>query len=125
MIKTCSKNRIKVQYRGNVPVIIIFKIFFNFSCFLTFQNFSKSIFAILQSVKAREEGRAPEQRPAQNPTQTVREQATSVSSHWFPASFYELPECSGFRLVTKRCSTTFECNHKLIKTTSKKRHVVL
>ncbi|KAI4885505.1 hypothetical protein NFI96_033719 [Prochilodus magdalenae] len=34
------------------------------------KNFSKSIFAILQSVKAREEGRAPEQRPAQNPTQT-------------------------------------------------------
>uniref|UniRef100_A0A674N8Y9 Parafibromin n=1 Tax=Takifugu rubripes TaxID=31033 RepID=A0A674N8Y9_TAKRU len=33
------------------------------------KNFSKNIFAILQSVKAREEGRAPEQRPAQNPTQ--------------------------------------------------------
>lgn len=45
---------------------------FFFVC-LSFQNFSKSIFAILQSVKAREEGRAPEQRPAQNPTQTVRE----------------------------------------------------
>lgn len=42
--------------------------------FLNWQNFSKSIFAILQSVKAREEGRAPEQRPPQNPTQTVREQ---------------------------------------------------
>lgn len=36
------------------------------------QNFSKNIFAILQSVKAREEGRAPEQRPAQNTTQVVR-----------------------------------------------------
>ncbi|KAK1786804.1 hypothetical protein P4O66_017199 [Electrophorus voltai] len=35
------------------------------------KNFSKSIFAILQSVKAREEGRAPDQRPTQNPTQTV------------------------------------------------------
>ncbi|KAK1327978.1 hypothetical protein QTO34_012400 [Cnephaeus nilssonii] len=30
------------------------------------ENFSKNIFAILQSVKAREEGRAPEQRPAPN-----------------------------------------------------------
>ncbi|CAG5897001.1 unnamed protein product [Menidia menidia] len=35
----------------------------------TGKNFSKNIFAILQSVKAREEGRAPEQRPAQNTTQ--------------------------------------------------------
>uniref|UniRef100_A0A3B3THI6 Parafibromin n=1 Tax=Paramormyrops kingsleyae TaxID=1676925 RepID=A0A3B3THI6_9TELE len=33
------------------------------------KNFSKNIFAILQSVKAREEGRAPEQRPAPNTTQ--------------------------------------------------------
>ncbi|KAF5914021.1 hypothetical protein HPG69_010179 [Diceros bicornis minor] len=32
----------------------------------TGKNFSKNIFAILQSVKAREEGRAPEQRPAPN-----------------------------------------------------------
>uniref|UniRef100_A0A7N6FLJ5 Parafibromin n=1 Tax=Anabas testudineus TaxID=64144 RepID=A0A7N6FLJ5_ANATE len=35
----------------------------------TGKNFSKNIFAILQSVKAREEGRAPEQRPAQNAAQ--------------------------------------------------------
>uniref|UniRef100_A0A8C4SJF6 Parafibromin n=1 Tax=Erpetoichthys calabaricus TaxID=27687 RepID=A0A8C4SJF6_ERPCA len=33
------------------------------------KTFSKNTFAILQSVKAREEGRAPEQRPAQNATQ--------------------------------------------------------
>ncbi|RXM31261.1 hypothetical protein EOD39_7177 [Acipenser ruthenus] len=33
------------------------------------KNFAKNIFAILQSVKAREEGRAPEQRPTQNATQ--------------------------------------------------------
>ncbi|KAJ6656222.1 hypothetical protein lerEdw1_004012 [Lerista edwardsae] len=32
----------------------------------TGKNFAKNIFAILQSVKAREEGRAPEQRPAPN-----------------------------------------------------------
>lgn len=37
-----------------------------------FQNFAKNIFAILQSVKAREEGRAPEQRPAPNTAPTVR-----------------------------------------------------
>uniref|UniRef100_A0A673LTD5 Parafibromin n=1 Tax=Sinocyclocheilus rhinocerous TaxID=307959 RepID=A0A673LTD5_9TELE len=35
------------------------------------KNFSKNIFAILQSVKAREEGRAPEQRQTQNQTQTA------------------------------------------------------
>lgn len=39
---------------------------------MSMQNFSKNIFAILQSVKAREEGRAPEQRPAQNNTQAVQ-----------------------------------------------------
>ncbi|MGH0154859.1 UNVERIFIED_CONTAM: hypothetical protein FKN15_064835 [Acipenser sinensis] len=33
------------------------------------RNFAKNIFAILQSVKAREEGRAPEQRPTQNATE--------------------------------------------------------
>lgn len=46
------------------------------------QNFYKNIFAILQSVKAREEGRAPEQRPAQNTTQAVRETwSTALQSH--------------------------------------------
>ena len=38
----------------------------------TGKNFAKNIFAILQSVKAREEGRAPEQRPAPNTAPTVR-----------------------------------------------------
>uniref|UniRef100_A0A674GMB6 Parafibromin n=1 Tax=Taeniopygia guttata TaxID=59729 RepID=A0A674GMB6_TAEGU len=36
----------------------------------TGKNFAKNIFAILQSVKAREEGRAPEQRPAPNTAPT-------------------------------------------------------
>lgn len=44
--------------------------FMGISC--VFQNFAKNIFAILQSVKAREEGRAPEQRPAPNTAPTVR-----------------------------------------------------
>ncbi|EMP32828.1 Parafibromin [Chelonia mydas] len=38
----------------------------------TGKNFAKNIFAILQSVKAREEGRAPEQRPAPNTAPAVR-----------------------------------------------------
>lgn len=45
--------------------------YFFCTSFSLMQNFSKNIFAILQSVKAREEGRAPEQRPAQNATQVV------------------------------------------------------
>uniref|UniRef100_H0Z159 Parafibromin n=1 Tax=Taeniopygia guttata TaxID=59729 RepID=H0Z159_TAEGU len=38
----------------------------------TGKNFAKNIFAILQSVKAREEGRAPEQRPAPNTAPTFK-----------------------------------------------------
>lgn len=72
-------------------LVFVFKrkrLLLNLFLFL-FQNFSKNIFAILQSVKAREEGRAPEQRPAQNTTQAVNWQiSTSYKLRYVIFIFY-------------------------------------
>lgn len=61
-------------------------------CVAPLQNFSKNIFAILQSVKAREEGRAPEQRPAQNTTQAVRRHSVYIKTKTRPTSLSRQPQ---------------------------------
>ncbi|KAI5612576.1 parafibromin isoform 2 [Silurus asotus] len=68
-------------------------------------NFSKSIFAILQSVKAREEGRAPEQRPAQNPTQTDpairnKQPVPAAYNRYDQERFKGKEETEGFKIDT-------------------------
>ncbi|MCJ8731974.1 hypothetical protein PDJAM_G00205650 [Pangasius djambal] len=69
------------------------------------KNFSKSIFAILQSVKAREEGRAPEQRPAQNPTQTDptirnKQPVPAAYNRYDQERFKGKEETEGFKIDT-------------------------
>lgn len=66
--------------KGCLVFVFTRKQLLNLFLFL-FQNFSKNIFAILQSVKAREEGRAPEQRPAQNTTQAVNWQVSTSTNY--------------------------------------------
>uniref|UniRef100_A0A3B4CIG7 Parafibromin n=1 Tax=Pygocentrus nattereri TaxID=42514 RepID=A0A3B4CIG7_PYGNA len=69
------------------------------------KNFSKNIFAILQSVKAREEGRAPEQRPAQNPTQTDpsirnKQPVPAAYNRYDQERFKGKEETEGFKIDT-------------------------
>uniref|UniRef100_A0A3B1JLU9 Parafibromin n=1 Tax=Astyanax mexicanus TaxID=7994 RepID=A0A3B1JLU9_ASTMX len=66
---------------------------------------SGSIFAILQSVKAREEGRAPEQRPAQNPTQTDpsvrnKQPVPAAYNRYDQERFKGKEETEGFKIDT-------------------------
>lgn len=80
---------------------------------ISLQNFSKNIFAILQSVKAREEGRAPEQRPAQSTTQVVRGTLFNIllhaHNHWWHSAFVKNQELSftsiGLHLIINRPTT--------------------
>ncbi|XP_035392000.1 parafibromin [Electrophorus electricus] len=69
------------------------------------KNFSKSIFAILQSVKAREEGRAPDQRPTQNPTQTDpairnKQPVPAAYNRYDQERFKGKEETEGFKIDT-------------------------
>uniref|UniRef100_A0A8C8CGW8 Paf1 complex subunit Cdc73 N-terminal domain-containing protein n=1 Tax=Oncorhynchus tshawytscha TaxID=74940 RepID=A0A8C8CGW8_ONCTS len=71
----------------------------------TGKNFSKNIFAILQSVKAREEGRAPEQRPAQNTTlvdQSIRNKqpVPAAYNRYDQERFKGKEETEGFKIDT-------------------------
>uniref|UniRef100_A0A3Q3RJE9 Parafibromin n=1 Tax=Mastacembelus armatus TaxID=205130 RepID=A0A3Q3RJE9_9TELE len=71
----------------------------------TGKNFSKSIFAILQSVKAREEGRAPEQRPAQNTTQVDpslrnKQPVPAAYNRYDQERFKGKEETEGFKIDT-------------------------
>ncbi|MEQ2267099.1 accessory factor associated with RNA polymerase II, partial [Xenotaenia resolanae] len=69
------------------------------------QNFSKNIFAILQSVKAREEGRAPEQRPAQNtaqvdPSLRNKQPVPAAYNRYDQERFKGKEETEGFKIDT-------------------------
>uniref|UniRef100_A0A8C9RKN6 Parafibromin n=1 Tax=Scleropages formosus TaxID=113540 RepID=A0A8C9RKN6_SCLFO len=69
------------------------------------KNFSKNIFAILQSVKAREEGRAPEQRPAQNTTQVDpsirnKQPVPAAYNRYDQERFKGKEETEGFKIDT-------------------------
>ncbi|KAJ8357233.1 hypothetical protein SKAU_G00200270 [Synaphobranchus kaupii] len=68
------------------------------------KNFSKNIFAILQSVKAREEGRAPEQRPAQNATQDPsirnKQPVPAAYNRYDQERFKGKEETEGFKIDT-------------------------
>uniref|UniRef100_A0A8C5NFX2 Parafibromin n=1 Tax=Gouania willdenowi TaxID=441366 RepID=A0A8C5NFX2_GOUWI len=71
----------------------------------TGKNFSKNIFAILQSVKAREEGRAPEQRPAQNTTQVDpslrnKQPVPAAYNRYDQERFKGKEETEGFKIDT-------------------------
>uniref|UniRef100_A0A3Q2ZRM4 Parafibromin n=1 Tax=Kryptolebias marmoratus TaxID=37003 RepID=A0A3Q2ZRM4_KRYMA len=71
----------------------------------TGKNFSKNIFAILQSVKAREEGRAPEQRPAQNTTQVDpslrnKQPVPAAYNRYVQEQFNKKEETEGFKIDT-------------------------
>uniref|UniRef100_A0A667YJL4 Parafibromin n=1 Tax=Myripristis murdjan TaxID=586833 RepID=A0A667YJL4_9TELE len=71
----------------------------------TGKNFSKNIFAILQSVKAREEGRAPEQRPAQNATQVDpsirnKQPVPAAYNRYDQERFKGKEETEGFKIDT-------------------------
>ncbi|KAK6302367.1 hypothetical protein J4Q44_G00267220 [Coregonus suidteri] len=71
----------------------------------TGKNFSKNIFAILQSVKAREEGRAPEQRPAQNTTQVdpsirIKQPVPAAYNRYDQERFKGKEETEGFKIDT-------------------------
>ncbi|XP_053738979.1 parafibromin [Synchiropus splendidus] len=69
------------------------------------KNFSKSIFAILQSVKAREEGRAPEQRPPQNtaqvdPSMRSKQPVQAAYNRYDQERFKGKEETEGFKIDT-------------------------
>uniref|UniRef100_A0A3Q3EYW7 Parafibromin n=1 Tax=Labrus bergylta TaxID=56723 RepID=A0A3Q3EYW7_9LABR len=70
----------------------------------TGKNFSKNIFAILQSVKAREEGRAPEQRPAQNTSQDPslrnKQPVQAAYNRYDQERFKGKEETEGFKIDT-------------------------
>uniref|UniRef100_A0A3Q2UJ69 Parafibromin n=1 Tax=Fundulus heteroclitus TaxID=8078 RepID=A0A3Q2UJ69_FUNHE len=71
----------------------------------TGKNFSKNIFAILQSVKAREEGRAPEQRPTQNTTQADpslrnKQPVPAAYNRYDQERFKGKEETEGFKIDT-------------------------
>ncbi|CAL8310761.1 parafibromin [Gadus morhua] len=71
----------------------------------TGKNFSKNIFAILQSVKAREEGRAPEQRPAPNATQVdpsarSKQPVPAAYNRYDQERFKGKEETEGFKIDT-------------------------
>ncbi|KAJ8011225.1 hypothetical protein DPEC_G00055950 [Dallia pectoralis] len=71
----------------------------------TGKNFSKNIFAILQSVKAREEGRAPEQRPTQNPAQVDpsirnKQPVPAAYNRYDQERFKGKEETEGFKIDT-------------------------
>ncbi|XP_036133257.1 parafibromin isoform X2 [Molossus molossus] len=71
----------------------------------TGKNFSKNIFAILQSVKAREEGRAPEQRPAPNaapvdPTLRTKQPVPAAYNRYDQERFKGKEETEGFKIDT-------------------------
>ncbi|KAG9338394.1 hypothetical protein JZ751_025798 [Albula glossodonta] len=71
----------------------------------TQRNFSKNIFAILQSVKAREEGRAPEQRPTQNTTQVdpsirTKQPVPAAYNRYDQERFKGKEETEGFKIDT-------------------------
>ncbi|KAM9612758.1 parafibromin isoform 2-T4 [Trichechus inunguis] len=71
----------------------------------TGKNFSKNIFAILQSVKAREEGRAPEQRPAPNaapvdPTLRTKQPIPAAYNRYDQERFKGKEETEGFKIDT-------------------------
>uniref|UniRef100_A0A672S4W2 Parafibromin-like n=1 Tax=Sinocyclocheilus grahami TaxID=75366 RepID=A0A672S4W2_SINGR len=69
------------------------------------KNFSKNIFAILQSVKAREEGRAPEQRQTQNQTQVDpairnKQPVPAAYNRYDQERFKGKEETEGFKIDT-------------------------
>ncbi|MGH0166228.1 UNVERIFIED_CONTAM: hypothetical protein FKN15_071055 [Acipenser sinensis] len=69
------------------------------------KNFAKNIFAILQSVKAREEGRAPEQRPTQNATQADpslrnKQPVPAAYNRYDQERFKGKEETEGFKIDT-------------------------
>uniref|UniRef100_A0A8C2BB40 Ro60, Y RNA binding protein n=1 Tax=Cyprinus carpio TaxID=7962 RepID=A0A8C2BB40_CYPCA len=69
------------------------------------KNFSKNIFAILQSVKAREEGRAPEQRQTQNQTQVDpairnKQAVPAAYNRYDQERFKGKEETEGFKIDT-------------------------
>uniref|UniRef100_A0A8C2Q3P6 Parafibromin n=1 Tax=Cyprinus carpio TaxID=7962 RepID=A0A8C2Q3P6_CYPCA len=71
----------------------------------TGKNFSKNIFAILQSVKAREEGRAPEQRQTQNQTQVDpairnKQPVPAAYNRYDQERFKGKEETEGFKIDT-------------------------
>ncbi|KAG8132770.1 hypothetical protein E2320_010612, partial [Naja naja] len=71
----------------------------------TGKNFAKNIFAILQSVKAREEGRAPEQRPAPNtapmdPTLRNKQPIPAAYNRYDQERFKGKEETEGFKIDT-------------------------
>uniref|UniRef100_A0A3P8VSU2 Parafibromin n=1 Tax=Cynoglossus semilaevis TaxID=244447 RepID=A0A3P8VSU2_CYNSE len=71
----------------------------------TGKNFSKNIFAILQSVKAREEGRAPEQRPVQSTTQVDpslrnKQPVPAAYNRYDQERFKGKEETEGFKIDT-------------------------
>uniref|UniRef100_A0A8C6U721 Parafibromin n=1 Tax=Neogobius melanostomus TaxID=47308 RepID=A0A8C6U721_9GOBI len=71
----------------------------------TGKNFSKNIFAILQSVKAREEGRAPEQRPAPNAPQVDpairnKQPVPAAYNRYDQERFKGKEETEGFKIDT-------------------------
>ncbi|CAN2391883.1 Cell division cycle 73, partial [Pristimantis euphronides] len=71
----------------------------------TGKNFAKNIFAILQNVKAREEGRAPEQRPVQaaapaDPTQRNKQPAPQIYNRYDQERFKGKEETEGFKIDT-------------------------
>uniref|UniRef100_A0A2K6TTA8 Cell division cycle 73 n=1 Tax=Saimiri boliviensis boliviensis TaxID=39432 RepID=A0A2K6TTA8_SAIBB len=71
----------------------------------TGKNFSKNIFAILQSVKAREEGRAPEQRPAPSaapvdPTLRTKQPIPAAYNRYDQERFKGKEETEGFKIDT-------------------------
>uniref|UniRef100_A0A673AIX3 Parafibromin n=1 Tax=Sphaeramia orbicularis TaxID=375764 RepID=A0A673AIX3_9TELE len=65
----------------------------------TGKNFSKNIFAILQSVKAREEGRAPEQRP-QDPSLRNKQPVPAAYNRYDQERFKGKEETEGFKIDT-------------------------
>lgn len=71
----------------------------------TGKNFSKDIFAILQSIKDREEGRAPEQRPAPNtapvdPTLLTKQPIPAAYNRYNQERFKGKEETEGFKIDT-------------------------
>ncbi|XP_051984420.1 parafibromin [Xyrauchen texanus] len=69
------------------------------------KNFSKNIFAILQSVKAREEGRVPEQRRTPNQTQVDpairnKQQVPAAYNRYDQERFKGKEETEGFKIDT-------------------------
>uniref|UniRef100_A0A6I8SHN5 Parafibromin n=1 Tax=Xenopus tropicalis TaxID=8364 RepID=A0A6I8SHN5_XENTR len=71
----------------------------------TGKNFAKNIFAILQSVKAREEGRAPEQRPTQtaaptDPALRTNKPVPAAYNRYDQERFKGKEETEGFKIDT-------------------------